>query len=377
MTLPALLIQAYRRRRLLILWASLPFPLLAQPPANRALVLNQWSAQARTQPLPPELVKGLVRLPPLPFLSLEPGDRLEQALASVAVAFHVVRTRQEVPIPGRHTLIKLAGDLPTRSGVILSRAQLHHLGSDPDKRHLLAEASRLVEEGAVLALAANPANEDFQAWWAVLQPVLGQLPLFALGDPAGDWPAGTTLLTVELADLAAALAAITPESVDDRSPLAEPPDWDQFIAQLNTRLDDLSGQLKQGVADLKDGQVALYRQVGPAQREELAQVLAAAQQGRLAQAEMQATLADLRRAMQIILNQGSPMPPELRTAIADLTEAVESSLSLDQKLELALPLVPLLLNYKIELGAGSDLDLHDLVQALQQRWQRLRQMIGS
>jgi hypothetical protein len=88
---------------------------------------------------------------------------------------------------------------------------------------------------------------------------------------------------------------------------------------------------------------------------------------------MQATLEDLRRAMRVMLNRGIPMDTELRTAIADLTEAVESSLSLDQKLELALPLIPLLLNYKIELGAGSDLDLHDLIQSLRQHWQRLRQ----
>lgn len=73
----------------------------------------------------------------------------------------------------------------------------------------------------------------------------------------------------------------------------------------------------------------------------------------------------------MILNHGVPMDAELRAAVTDLTEAVESSLSLDQKLELALPLVPFLLNYKIELGAGSEVDLHDVADDLGRHWRRL------
>ena len=91
---------------------------------------------------------------------------------------------------------------------------------------------------------------------------------------------------------------------------------------------------------------------------------------------MQATLADLRRAMGLALDHALPLEADLRAAIADLTEAVESSLTLDQKLELSLPLVPLLLNYKIELGAGSELDLHALRAELQARWRKLLKKVG-
>jgi hypothetical protein len=71
--------------------------------------------------------------------------------------------------------------------------------------------------------------------------------------------------------------------------------------------------------------------------------------------------------MRLALNRGLPMDDELRAAITDLTEAVESSMTVDQKLELTLPLVPLLLQYKVELGAGSEVDLHALWEELKAR----------
>jgi hypothetical protein len=75
------------------------------------------------------------------------------------------------------------------------------------------------------------------------------------------------------------------------------------------------------------------------------------------------------------MKEGLPMEAELRAAVADLTEAVESSLSLERKLELSLPLLPLL-TYKIELGVGSEMDLHDLWNELRARWRRLVERFG-
>ncbi len=157
---------------------------------------------------------------------------------------------------------------------------------------------------------------------------------------------------------------------------ATPGDWEAVIAQVASRLDALSVQLGQGVDDLKRGQAALYRQVDGAYRDDLARILAAVQQGRLEQGEVQVTLDALRRAMRVVMDRGLPMDAELRAAVVDLTEAVESSLSLERKLELALPLLPLL-TYKIELAVGSKVDLHDLWDDLRTRWQRLVEWAGG
>jgi len=134
-------------------------------------------------------------------------------------------------------------------------------------------------------------------------------------------------------------------------------DWETLIAQLNARLDALSAQLDRGVDDLKRGQTALYRHVDQAYRDDLARVLVAVQQGRLEQGEMQRALDALRRATRGVLAQGLPMHAELRDAMSDLTQALEHHLSLERKLELSLPLIPLLLDYKVELAAGSAVDV--------------------
>jgi hypothetical protein len=346
-------------------------------------------------------------LPPLPILSLDPTARLEQCFAAANTDLDVVVSGHKAPAHNRHTLLKLAGDLSSRRGLILSRPELHALPGEPDKRYLLAEARRASgPAGALLILGADPADPDFQTWWAVVWPALDQPAAYSLGAPDMAWPAGVIPLAVEFGELAGQLAVNPPGqppaapkyninisgsvaglTMGDHSQVeqhfgsaapagaaeweAHPTGWEAHLARLEERLAALSSQLAQGVAGLKRGQMAIYYQLKAGQRDELAQLLAAVQAGRLSQAEMQATLNDLKRAMRVALNRGLPMAPDLRAAIADLTEAVESSLSLDQKLELALPLVPLLLNYKIELAAGSELDLHDLADDLRARWNNL------
>jgi hypothetical protein len=144
--------------------------------------------------------------------------------------------------------------------------------------------------------------------------------------------------------------------------------WEALIAQVTGQLDVLGEQLDKGVEDLKRGQAALYRQVDEAQREDLARILAAVQQGRLEQGEMSRTLEAVRRAMRAVMEEGPPMDAELRAAMADLREGVESSLSLERKLELTLPLIPMFLAYKMELAVDSVVDLHALWEELRRRF---------
>jgi len=411
MNLPTALIQAARRERLLVLWGAIPFPLAAHPPANRALALNRRAAEAKA--LPP-LPVPLAQMPPLPLLSLDPTQRVERAFARAGVPLQVVGSRREVPARGRHVLLKLAGDLGARRSVVLSRAEVHELHSNPDRRYLLDEARRLVKGGALLLLGCDPDSEDFRAWWPALAPAFRGVACYAVGEAPAPWPAGVTCLGPDWKALNAALWAAQPPEPEPEpeAPAALPRpaagytinvygpvkgltigdgahvdqhfarpvqtvqgDWETLIAQVTSRLDALSAQLDWGVDDLKHGQAALYGRVDRACRDDLAHILAAVQQGRLEQGEVQATLDALRRAMQAVMHRGLPMDAELRTAVADLTEAIESSLSLERKLELSLPLLPLL-TYKIELGVDSEMDLHDLWNDLQARWQHLVARFG-
>ena len=196
MTLPEALTQAPTQGHLLLLWGKLPFPLAGRvaPDQRRQSLVDLTAA---FEPAGTE-AEWLPSLPPLPILSLDPGDRVERQFQDAGMCLRVVRTRGDVPARKRHNLIKLAGDLATRRGVVLSRAEIRELRTDPEKRYLLDEARRAVEGGALLMVGCDPGSDDFRAWWAALAPVFQSADLFAVGDPSAPWPEGVECLGPDL-----------------------------------------------------------------------------------------------------------------------------------------------------------------------------------
>jgi hypothetical protein len=251
MDLPPALTQACRQGRLLLLWGALPFPLAARPPANRPLAINQWTAQAEA--LPP-LELPLSELPPLPLLSLDASDRVERAFARAGVPLQIVRTRRDAPAHGRHTLLKLAGDLGTRGGLVLSHSGVRELHGDPDKQYLLDEARRLARSGALLLLGCDPAGEDLHAWWPALAPALRGAVFYALGEPPAAWPEGVIPLGADFQALNAALWGAQPE------PEAVEPDI------IEIRLQHLADNIHQDQGLLKDYEDALRYEDDPRRR---------------------------------------------------------------------------------------------------------------
>jgi 3',5'-cyclic AMP phosphodiesterase CpdA len=211
MTLPEALNQAAHAGRLLVLWGLPSFPLTEGPPANRLQAVSQWAAGAGESSPHSELVEGLPGLPPLPILSLAAGKRLERAFEGAGVPLQVVRGRTDVPAAGCHSLLKLAGDLPTRTGLVLSRAEIRDVRSQADKRHLLGEVGHIVAGGAVLLLDCDPASDDFCAWWAALAPTFRGAALFAVGEPSAPWPAGVACLGADFEAVSAGLRAVQPQ----------------------------------------------------------------------------------------------------------------------------------------------------------------------
>ena len=195
--------------RRLVLWGKLPFPLV-----NRVAADQRWR---RLDGLPTTFdpagteAEWLPSLPPLPVLSLDPGDRVERAFKAAGKRLRVVLTQRDVPARDRHNLIKLAGDLGRRSGVVLSRAEIPELRSDAEKRHLLKETRRAVEGGTLLLVGCDPASDDFRAWWAALVPVFEGADLYAVGERAAAWPEGVECLG---SDLEAARAALEGAGVE-------------------------------------------------------------------------------------------------------------------------------------------------------------------
>jgi hypothetical protein len=211
MTVPTSRTQAYQQGPLLLLWGALPFALEERPPANPALVLNRLLGQPAATGAPlARTLAALPGLPPLPILSLDASRRLESAFAEAGVPYKVVASRRDVPSPVRHSLLKLAGDLESRSRVVLSRAGVRDLHEDEVKRYLLRQARSACAGGTVLLLGCDPASRDFRAWWAVLAPALEGTAFYALGEPSAPWPEGVTCLETDLEALSTVLWVAQP-----------------------------------------------------------------------------------------------------------------------------------------------------------------------
>lgn len=141
--------------------------------------------------------------------------------------------------------------------------------------------------------------------------------------------------------------------------------------EIETRLDEIENTMQSGFSDLKRGQTAIYQRIDGAYREPLARILNEVRLGRIEQGEMTRTLDAIRRALRFIQLAEVDLKAELREAITGVASAVESNLSLQHKLELSLPIIPLFLDYKVELAAGSEVDLNEVKAEIGKRWEEL------
>ncbi len=130
-------------------------------------------------------------------------------------------------------------------------------------------------------------------------------------------------------------------------------------------------EIKDGINDLKHGQAAIYRKIDRANRDSLEQIISLVQAGRIDQGEMTRTLDAIRRALRLMQSNDA----EIMAATQKAKEAVESDLGLEQKLELSLPIIPLFLQYKVELSVNSETDLDAIRQEVLARWNALKQQI--
>ena len=212
---------ALNERRLLMMWADVVFP-----PEERTLssherdaTIDRWQEAAPALPfLPFEFEHGkpwpLARLPGLSILSLDPTDRLEKTFRYAGVPLQVMRTRDDRPARDQHSLLKLGGDLTARAGLWPSWEEVRHGPDDPDKAHLLQQASQRAQDGGVLVIA--PVAGDglerrlavfARVWEEVLTaPLSGAAHHVVVGPGGYPWPAPLKWLGMDVAQVLGALA---------------------------------------------------------------------------------------------------------------------------------------------------------------------------
>ena len=230
------LLEAYQQNKLLVLWGQSPVSLSVHSPPNRLAVIQQWAATMPESSLENHPFQWS-QLPPLPILSLDPTAALEQHFKQAAVELHIVKNRHDVVTAAhRYNLIKLAGDLPSRAGLILSQAEINQLRQDATKRHLLTEARRIGENGVLLLLGGAPENTDFQTWWRVLAPMFENSTVLTLSHLNQATPANATRLDISFETLCATLWSVIDKAI---APPLDPRFQTQF-AQVMSAFTPLS-----------------------------------------------------------------------------------------------------------------------------------------
>jgi hypothetical protein len=202
----ALIAAALQARRLLVVWAEVPFPPQERPPNPPARLVNRWQQEAQgLSPFP----WPVPELPPLSLLSLDPSQRVEAVFRQADVPLNVLRTQEDVIDPSQHNLIKLGGDLASHTGLLLAWAGVRGVPNEPDRVHLLREARRVAQDGIVLMLARASEGRFLQLWDELIVPYTADAGhRFALGPANSPWPEGVRHLSEDLDGVLARLTEV-------------------------------------------------------------------------------------------------------------------------------------------------------------------------
>jgi len=125
---------------------------------------------------------------------------------------------------------------------------------------------------------------------------------------------------------------------------------------------DLQEAVVNGFSELKQGQ-SILKNI----QEKLSQVSEAVHGGHIEQGEMNRTLDAIRRALRYMQKQDTVLSKEDAEQVTKAKEIVDSKIDLKQKVELTIPILPLFLNYKAELGVANNVDLGNLFAEVQSR----------
>ena len=128
------------------------------------------------------------------------------------------------------------------------------------------------------------------------------------------------------------------------------------LADLMRRMEEMHHDLGSKLDDLKHGMAIIYRHISAKDQTTITMILEDVRQGRIEQGEIQNGLDAIRKVLQHIHTTTLPIADTaVKKSLDDIYQAVNSNLNFHQQLELSLPVIPFLLEYKIGLDAGVDL----------------------
>lgn len=123
-----------------------------------------------------------------------------------------------------------------------------------------------------------------------------------------------------------------------------------------TSINDLKTDMQTKVDDLFKKQEIILRKLNMETRMEIKSIINELHNENIKLGEITNLLDAIRRVLKYVLRTGIAInDPELADSLREIYEAINSNLSLTNQLELTIPIIPLFLQYKLDLEAGVDL----------------------
>lgn len=127
------------------------------------------------------------------------------------------------------------------------------------------------------------------------------------------------------------------------------------LEDVMQRLDELELNLGDKLDNLKRGQSVIYHRLPAQDQVSLEEIRQEIRLGRVEQAQVANTVETVRKALKYFLATETTTDAEIKQTLDDIYQAVNGNLDFQQQLELTLPVIPFLLEYKVGLGVGVDL----------------------
>ncbi len=287
---------------------------------------------------------------------------LELAFQQVGVGINRVVRGSDVSFinPNRPTLIKLYGDAQQPETLVVTDRDHSDLLRDRKREPLLDEVRRAFRRNTVLFLGYNLTDPDFRFLFDQIAESRFARIAYAVwpGLPEADvrmWrDRGIVILEADTLEILGQAQIPTPPNRTE--PVINAPAPQSSTAgdngEMLARLQRIEAKLDQGQAE---------------DRQSVAQILDAIAHNQIEQAEATQMVAELRSWAQSVQQTGTALNPDVRTAVDTLSQHTGSAY---EYLQLAIPIIPGILSYNVELGTRNQIDLKAL-------WGRIKARLGK
>lgn len=132
--------------------------------------------------------------------------------------------------------------------------------------------------------------------------------------------------------------------------------YPNYIEDIFVRLDSLENILSHKLDTLKQGQIFLYKKIQQDDVELIKKILDGLHQGEITQKEVKRGIDEIQQALKYVLDKGVEInDPNVTDMLIEIYQSVNSGLTFAQQFELTLPIIPFLLEYKINMVGEIDL----------------------